>query len=91
MAELNTGSIRRFIAMIAAVITVLGNKKLGLDLDPSEVTELLVLLGGYILTSNGKEAIVERSRIAGKTAADTIVPGPETDAKLKDLAGGKVE
>lgn len=91
MGELNTGSNRRFVAMIAAVITVFGNKKLGLDLDPTEVTELLIVLGGYIVASNSKEAIVERAKAAGKTAADTIVPGPETDAKLKDLAGGKVE
>ena len=85
---LSSASNRRFLALIAGLIAGVGNKKLGLDLTPAEVTELLLFLGTYIVASNGKEALVKKANAAGQVAADAVIPGPDTDAKLNELAKG---
>lgn len=88
MNPITDPSLRRYSVLLAGVIATLGNKNLGLDLDPNQLSEFLLFLGTYILASNGKEAIVARANASAKAAAEAVVPGAAADAKLDALAKG---
>lgn len=79
-------SMRRFLLALAGTIATVGNKKLGLGLEPNEVLELLVFLGGVIAASNMK-AIAD-ARASGAAAAAGVVAGPKADA-IVDAAAGR--
>jgi len=83
-------SFRRYTALLAGTIAALGNKKLGLDLDPAQLSDFLIFVGGYIVASNGKEAIVARSIKAGNDAVAATLPGPTTDAKVDAMSKGEL-
>lgn len=83
---LENASFRRAAAVIAAMVVAIGNKKLGLDLDPKDVTELLVLLGMYVLASNYKEVAVEKAKATAAAAAAKATPD-EAKAAVDRVAG----
>lgn len=78
MNPLADPSNRRLLAMVAGVVATVGNRKLGLDLEPDQVLELLTFLGGYIVASNAK-AIAE-ARAAGVVAATAVKTLPDVVA-----------
>lgn len=74
MNPLADPSLRRYLLALGGFIAAVGNKKLGLDLTPEQVTELLIFLGGVIAVSNGKEVMLKRAEVAGATAAAAVTP-----------------
>ena len=81
-------SQRRNVLALASVVSVAGNKKLGLDMSPETIMELLVFVGGIIAASQTKEAVVARANAAGVAAAAVIVPGVAADAVVDAAAKG---
>lgn len=69
MDFLSDPSLKRFIALIAGLLTTALNKKLGLDLPESEVLGLLTLVGSYIIASKGGAAVIAHAEAKGAAAA----------------------
>lgn len=79
-------SNKRLLALLSAPLFTLLSKYLNVDITP-EVQELLVVsVITYILGSHGKEAVVERARVAGATAAAAVTPDSAA-AIIKEAAG----
>ena len=76
------GSNRRLFAAVAGVVATVGNKKLGLDLEPDAIMELLLFLATYITASNAK-AIAD-ARAKGQAAAATVVTPADAVAVLAE-------
>jgi hypothetical protein len=66
---LATGTFRRLVVGAAASGVAVANKKLGLDLDATEVGELLLLAATYIVASNMAE--VKKKGIEAAAAVKT--------------------
>ena len=81
----DSGSLRRVIAGLVAMVSVVANKKLGLEISEDMQANLVYLAMAYIATSNAKEAMVKRAQEASKAAAVAVKP-EEAEAVLKDAA-----
>jgi hypothetical protein len=76
----------RFLALLSAPLFVLLKSKLGVEV-PEAVQEMLVgTVALYILGSHGKEAIVERAKVAGAAAASTVTTPSDAAAVLAEKA-----
>lgn len=89
MEFLKTGTFRRIIAAAAAVALPILNRKLGLELDPTEVITGVVFLAGYIGQSAVKDIGVQKAAAEAaanvKTVEDAIAA-----MKAAGLAGKEV-
>lgn len=77
----------RFLALLSAPLFTLLSQKLGITV-PLEVQEMLVgTVALYILGSHGKEAIVQRAKVAGEVAGKAVVVNPDAGAVVDGMAG----
>jgi hypothetical protein len=80
MNPLSDPSQRRFLALVAGLAAAALNKRLGLEIAPDTLMEMLVLVGGYVVAGNAK-AIAE-ANAAGKAAAAGITTPEQAAAEL---------
>lgn len=84
MNPLADPSQRRFLALVAGLAAASLNKRLGLDIAPDTLMEMLALVAGYVVAGNAK-AIAE-ARAAGAGAAAQVVTVEQANAVLKAAA-----
>ena len=76
--DLTNPTLRRAVIFLASAAVVALNKKLGLDLDPTAIGSLAVMVVGYLGASNFKEASIAHAEAA---KADALANGTDEDAK----------
>ena len=76
--DLTNPTLRRAVIFLASAAVVALNKKLGLDLDPTAIGSLAVMVVGYLAGSNYKEAAVAHAEAA---KADALANGTDDEAK----------
>lgn len=85
MNPITDPSMRRFAVVIAGTLATTLNKRLGLELSPDTIAELLLFLGAYIVAGNAKAAVEAKAAAAGQAAAATVA----TPADAAAVLGGK--
>lgn len=81
-----SGTVRRLVVTGVAMVSVLLNKKLGLDIGEDQQELVVYLAMTYLLGSNGKEAILSRAKKAGDDAAAAV-----KDESVEGVILGAVE
>jgi hypothetical protein len=73
-------SFKRIVFAVVGFAVVALNKRLGLNLDSTEVVSLLTLVLGFVAASNAKEVAIAKSDAAAKVvdvqAAVDVINGP---------------
>ena len=76
--DLTNPTRRRAVIFLASAAVVALNKKLGLDLDPTAIGSLAVMVVGYLAGSNFKEASLAHAEAAKQ---DALANATDEDAK----------
>lgn len=76
--DLTNPTLRRAVIFLASAAVVALNKKLGLDLDPTAIGSLAVMVVGYLGASNWKEGALAHADAA---KANALANGTDEDAK----------
>ena len=87
VAFLSNGTVRRLAVFLLGLLVPILNKKFGWEFDPAVIIADVVLALGYVVSSNGKEAVqmnsdakVAIAEALGPKAAPVAIQGPSVPA-----------
>lgn len=85
LSKLDSGTIRRLLALGLGLAGVVFGRKF--ELDDTQMAALVTLIGVYITGSNAKEAMLKRAKDAGDVAAGSVTDD-NAGQIVRDIAKG---